>query len=231
MPYNKSIDILDAFFVLWVFLVMLLKDIPDLLPTLEGSLITKSKIWEMDVSEIQVFHLRAIRAKGKLEGQGDKIDQDIEHLFQMTLFAELDGLIENAPLTDYYNGSEEELLTTREFVAGLTKLPPEYRQAVLFGMECQLSANETATLTVKNANKIENLPEMAKAVLDSATLSIKTPYLFWKRGEGRSHVYLGDLGIKVIQAYGFGWDNLLKQYPKMITDHFEPLDFEIMPTE
>lgn len=202
---------------------MLLKEIPGLLPTLAGSVIAQSKLWNKDVAEIYPVQLVAVRKRTLMNNPESNIDQEIDFLIQQILYAHLDEICES-PLIDYYQDSEEKLTTT-QFVAGLKRMPQEYRMAFLFGMEMGLSAIRTGNLTVKQAYGLSNQTEIAESVLRSCTLSTKTIHMFWRANERLEHVALDDLNEVIYGAYGRSWATLGGLYKTMVADHYSPIVF------
>lgn len=202
---------------------MLLKEIPGLLPTLAGSAITKSKLWDKEVSEIHPVQLVAVRKKTLMNDPNSNIDQEISFLIQHVLYAKLDDLCDS-PLLDYFQ-DHTEALTTTEFVSGLKRMPPIYRMALLFGMEMELSAIRVANLTVQQAHRLSNLTELAQGVLRSSVLSTKTIHMFWRVSSDSEHVALDDLNEVVYGAYGRSWTSIGTQYKRMVADHYNPIIF------
>lgn len=202
---------------------MLLKEIPGLLPTLAGSALAKSKLWNQDVSLIHPSQLVAVRMKTLMNDPHSKIDQEINFLVQHILFAHLDNLCDS-PLINYYRPSDDKITTT-EFISGLKKIPPEYRLALLFGMEMGLSVIRIRNLTVKQAFNLSDKTEIANSVLRSALLSCKTIHMFWRVDENGDHVSLDDIGEVIYGAYGCSWLELKAKYKFMVADHYNPIIF------
>lgn len=200
---------------------MLLKDIPGLLPTLNGSAIVESKLWNKDVELIHPSQLTALRTKALLNDPQSNIDQEIIFLIKHIQFAELDDLC-HSPLCDYYR-PEDRAITTTEFINGLKMLPQEYRLATIFGLEMGLSAIRTSNLTVKQAHGLEGLTELATSVLASSLLSTKTIHQFWQATESNEHVGLDDLNEATLVAFGISWMQLSRKYKFMVADHYNPL--------
>lgn len=201
--------------------MLLLKDIPGLLPTLNESAIVQSKLWNKNVKHIHPSQLTALRTKTLLNDPLSNIDQEIIFLIKHIQFAELDGLCES-PLCDYYRPADTKITTT-EFVAGLKRMPPPYRLALIFGLEMGLSAIRTSMLTVKQAHNLSNQTELAQGVLRSSLLSTKTIYMFWRSTATLEHVGLDDLNEMVYGAYGCSWMELSTKYKLMVADHYNPL--------
>lgn len=202
---------------------MLLKEIPGLLPTLAGSVILQSKLWEKEVSKIHPTQLVAVRTKELIDNPTSNIDQEIAFLVKHIQFAELDDLC-TSPLTNYFRPSDDRITTT-EFVANLKKLEPAYRMALIFGLEMQLSAIRTGMLTVKQAHNLSNQTELARSVLHSCLLSTKTIHMFWRVTSDSEHVGLDDLNEVIYAAYGCSWMELSSRYKNMVADHYNPLIF------
>lgn len=202
---------------------MLLKDIPGLLPTLNNSAIVHSKLWEKSVEHIHPSQLVAFRKKTLLDNDKSNIDQEITFLIKHIQFAELDNLC-FSPLSEYYR-LRPTAITTTEFVSGLRKLQPEYRLALIFGLEMKLSVIRTSMLTVQQAHSLSNQTELTMSVLRSSLLSTKTIYMFWHSEESSEHVGLDDLSEVVYGAFGCSWMELSSQYENMIADHYNPLIF------
>lgn len=200
---------------------MLLKNIPGLLPTLNGSVLVESKLWNKNVEHIHPSQLTALRTKTLINNPHSNIDQEITFLIKHIQFAELDELC-TSPLSDYYRPADK-TITTTEFVAGLKKMMPEYRLALIFGLEMGLSAIRTSMLTVKQAHNLSNQTELAQAVLRSALLSTKTIYMFWHATESNEHIALDDLNQVIYGAYGCSWMELSTRYKYMVADHYNPL--------
>lgn len=206
--------------MLWGY-PMLLKEIPGLLPVLNDSAITKSKLWNQHVENLHPAQLVAIRTKELQNNPTSNIDQEINYLVRYIQFAELDDLCKS-PLSYYFKPNDKKMLTT-EFIAGLTKMPQEYRLATIFGLEMKLSAIRTSNLTVQQAYNLENLTELATSVLRSTLNSIKTISMFWRVTEANEHVALDDLGEVIYEAYGMTWLDLSARYRNMVADHYNPL--------
>ncbi len=206
--------------MLWGY-PMLLKEIPGLLPVLNDSAITKSKLWNKHVENLHPAQLIAIRTKELQNNPASNIDQEINYLVKHIQFAELDDLCKS-PLSSYFKPNDKKMLTT-EFIAGLKKMPQEYRLATIFGLEMKLSAIRTSNLTVQQAYNLENLTELATSVLRSTLNSIKTISMFWRVTEENEHVALDDLGEVIYEAYGMTWLDLSARYRNMVADHYNPL--------
>lgn len=200
---------------------MLLKEIPGLLPTLNQSVITQSKLWNKDVTNIHPAQLLSLRTKTLIENPHSNIDQEITFLIKHIQFAELDDLC-TSPLTDYYRPSSK-AITTTEFVSCLKKLEPPYRLALIFGLEMGLSAIRTSMLTVQQAYNLADQTELAQAVIRSCLLSTKTIYIFWRSTSDNSHIALDDLNEVVYGAFDCSWMELSTRYRKMVADHYNPL--------
>lgn len=200
---------------------MLLKEIPGLLPVLNDSIVTQSKLWNKHVENLHPAQLIAIRTKELQSNPTSNIDQEINFLVKHIQFAELDDLC-HSPLSTYYKPNDKKMLTT-EFIAGLQKMTQEYRLATIFGLEMKLSAIRTSNLTVQQAYNLENLTELATSVLRSSLNSVKTICMFWRANEANEHIALDDLGEVIYEAYGMTWLELSARYRNMVADHYNPL--------
>ncbi|WP_151710778.1 hypothetical protein [Acinetobacter brisouii] len=199
---------------------MLLKEVSGLYPELKDSPIVQSPIWNKNVSELHPVQLIAIRKKSLNENPSYDIDLDLNFLVKILQLAELDDIL-TSPLSRYIQPSTSSM-TTHEFVQGLRNMAPEYRMAVIFGLEMRLSAIRVSNLTVGQICLLENKTKLAQEVISNILVSNKTMYAFWTV-RGDEHDGLDDLGEIVYEAFGCSWMELSARYRNMIADHYNPL--------
>lgn len=199
---------------------MLLKEIPNLLPALAHSPIVESAIWEKDIKKILPVHLASIRKLNKLNTPTYPIDDDIAQLIKHVKQYSLNTKTHTALIR--YKKPNESFMTSTQYISGLKKLPTEYRLAVIYGMELQLSAMRVASLTISQAYLMDDVSELARSALAGMVASINTPNAFWTVKDKR-HVALDDLNEKTYEAFNVSWLTLMRLYRYMISDHYNPI--------
>lgn len=197
---------------------MLLKNIADLATVLSDTPIAKSKLWHKDVAHIIPAQIVAFRKSQLIKEPTYDIDLEINYVIRHIQFAELDGKL-TSPLTQYIKPNEKILLTS-ELIAGLARLPRDFRRAVLFGLEMKLSAMRVINLTRTEAHRMTNKSVSAQSCVDSSVISIKCCSVFWQ-SVCMSHEPLESLEEEVYAAFGMTWRELSSRYERLVCDFYD----------
>lgn len=199
---------------------MLLKNVPGMLPVLENSDLALSKLWTKNIEKIVPEQLTALIVKTLNENPESKIELEIQYAIKQINNAQLNELIPEVRISAYTTPSRQ-FISLSKFMCGLNKLSMERRRAVVFALESNMSISKVRNMTRGHAQQIQPQlnSSMAKEILRTNVISIKSGYAFWEKCENK-HVQLGDLEQHVYEAFGMTYNQLTKRYTNMIFDDF-----------
>lgn len=191
---------------------MLLKEIPGLAPSLEGTAIANSAYWNRDVAAIIPHQIVALRWLHK--DDPDDIDLYLDFMMNhLHLAAKAELIPADLAILKYKRPRQVGILSS-ELVEGLSKMTPGMARATIFGLEMDLPLERIMTLSFKHANSM-SLTQMASRVLGSQVRSINDNRAFSDDG-----IPFG-LANEVYANFNMTWNNLRLSYKSIIHDHFE----------
>jgi len=195
---------------------MLLKEVPGVLPVLENSDLSLSKLWHKDVNQVLPVQLTALILKTLREVPDSQIELEVKYLIKQINYAVEMGLIETPQIASY-SGPQRSALLLSTLINGLQKMSYERRRAVLFSLESDLPITQVEHMTVEQAYRMRaQLSPMAKEIIDTAILSVQTSYMFWENVQG--HRPLTSLEQEVHDAFGMNSYQLYSHYAKINFD-------------
>lgn len=198
---------------------MLLKSVPGILPALKNSDLATTKLWTTHINKISNYQLNAVIAKFKLNNQESKIDKEVEYAVDQINDAVSNCLIPAVKIARF-RSKQEHHITVSSLVDGLVRLDEIQRKALLFALESGLSLEEVSNLKVSQAQEAARNSKLAKEIIKSCAVSIKTNYVFWQTNEEKEHVKLENLEQAIFEAFGFTYDQLALKYQNIIYDEW-----------
>lgn len=209
---------------------MLLKEIPGVLPSLENTAISRSKLWERDVSEIIPHQLAALRwlANDRAESEGGEegvsIDLYLDYLMaQLHEAKNMEIIPEDLPILRYSRPRVRGVLTS-DLIVGLKAMSKPMARATIFGLEMDLPLDRIMTLSYKQANGMENLTPAASRALNEQVRSIRSQLAFWEETAGGFPGPIFGMANEIYTCFNMTWNTLRIEYKRRIPDIFDSVD-------
>lgn len=198
---------------------MLLKNIPGMLPVLENSDLSQTKLWQKSIKNIVPEQLTAIILKKLNEDPQSKIELEVQFAVKQIADAVLQGSIPDTRLARYTT-PRRELITISNFIRGLHSLSLPKRRAVLFSLEADMPFSHVVNLTNQQAYRLKSkVPPLAREIIDTNILSIHAGWAFWEGYQGR-HEQLSNLEEHVYEAFGMTSYQLKRRYANVVLDDY-----------
>lgn len=196
---------------------MLLKNVPGILPVLENSDLSQTKLWHRNIKNILPQQLTALILKAKYEEPESKIQLEIQFAVKYIKYAVEEGLVSDVKIADYEAPSSDTIAASN-FIRGLHSMSFERRRAVLFALENDLPITQVEGMSLDYAMKLRrHVSKVSKEILDSNVLSIYSGFAFWENYQGE-HKPLTNLEQSVYDAFGMNSYELSKRYANMVFD-------------
>jgi hypothetical protein len=179
----------------------------DLCPSLGATPLSKSPLWNMQVSEIVPAQLTAFRTRLAIDGNTDKSEAGaiVQLIIRTVEQAVIDGEINAPPLLSYIEPVKPMTMgMLRRTFSTMSRPRPA---AILFGLEMKLDVEQIITLKWCDA-KLLNLTPYARLILDSQPRHIASPYVFWYESKSKPFPLFG-LGEEVLYAFEMTWSELV----------------------
>lgn len=198
---------------------MLLKNIPGMLPVLENSDLSLTKLWQKPIERIVPEQFTAIIFKILNETPESKIELEIKFAVKQIKDAVDQGVIPATKLASF-STPRKEIIVMSNFIRGLHSLSFAKRRAVLFSLEAQLPFSQIENMTNQQAYRLApDMPKLAKDIIDSNVISIHAGWAFWENYDGK-HEKLSNLEQHVYEAFGMTSYQLHKRYANMVIDDY-----------
>lgn len=196
---------------------MLLKEVPGLLPVLENSDLSQTKLWHRNIQKILPQQLTALILKAKYEQPESKIQLEIQFAVKYIKYAVEEGLVLDVKIADYTAPSSETIAASN-FIRGLHKLTFERRRAVLFALENDLPVTQVEGMSLNYAMKLrKHVSKVSRDILDTNVLSFRSGLAFWESYKGE-HKPLSNLEQSIYDAFGMNSYELSRRYANMTFD-------------
>jgi hypothetical protein len=198
---------------------MLLKNIPGMLPVLENSDLSLTKLWHKPIERIVPEQLTAIILKNLNQNPESKIELEVKFAVKQIKDAVTQGIIPTTRLASF-STPRKEVIVMSNFIRGLHSLSFAKRRAVLFSLEAKLPFSQVENMTNQQAYRlVPNMSQVAKEIIDSNVISIHAGWAFWEKYDGK-HEKLSNLEQHVYEAFGMTSYQLHKRYANIVIDDY-----------
>jgi len=184
---------------------------------LPQSLLSRSWLWQRQVSEVTPAELLAFLRIWKNEGRLVEARRNIDTLMHETYRCMVAGDFEHAP---YANFSEPDpAFTVSDLCEILEPLSPERRRAAIFALDMSMSPKDVLLLDWKTARRLQGrqkLTALAETIIRAQPRHMRLDYVFWEFLETRIAAPLFGFEEELQTTTGFDFTALLMLYKKMV---------------
>lgn len=199
--------------------MLTLREVQGIQLALDGSPVSKSPIWNMQIDQIIPAQLAAFRARLGLSGLKSEADTTIQYILGQVKHAAKMGGLGRIKMLDYVRPNDEVLMSS-ELERGFREMVRPMPAAILFGLEAKLQPDEIVTLTWQKAHELRcqrKLTPFAVRILDSQPINIASSYIFWRYRSAKVLPLFG-LEQEVFDVFGKIWPELQAGYEGLILD-------------
>lgn len=199
---------------------MLFGELGAFAPMLNNSPLREDRIWQRPMAEVSETEIQFFYARAGLAGHREHAIDCIDRLQAVALAAVVEGTLSSEEATTVVLHELPEVrFLVDELIAGLAKLRPARRGAVLYALENHQDPAVTSVLTwAKAQHEGLQLSDLSKEILamQARVRHLKLPYVFWEWATPDIATPLIELQLETERAFDMGWPLLQARYRGMI---------------
>jgi len=179
--------------------------------------LSRTPLWDQDVSTITPAQMVAFVAKMKFAGRRDEAESAIEITLRAIRDVASEGVIPALKMLSYRR-EDRIVLSAGELVRGLRFLDSLRAAAILFALEVGLDGTEVTQLTHTSLVQLRDtgkVTKLAQKCLERFPRHIRSPYVFWCNRDGLPAPIFG-IDEAVFDAFGLVWAELAQGYAYLL---------------